>query len=105
LRRHRGGTMSVSRQALFWLAAFALFFLLLDLLRSMLPPFVAGFAIAYMLAPFVALLTRWKVPRGLAALAALMLFILVLVAVIVLIVPLVELQAGQLARSAPDAVA
>lgn len=97
--------MSASRQAIFWVAALALFFLLFHLLSGMLLPFVAGFGIAYMLAPLVTLLSRWKLPRGLAALAALTLFVLVLAAVIVLIVPLLELQAAQLARSAPAAVA
>ena len=97
--------MSASRQAIFWLVALALFFLLLDLLSGMLLPFVAGFGIAYLLAPLVQQLMRWKVPRGPAALAALTLFILALAAIIVLIVPLLEIQAAQLARSAPAAIA
>lgn len=93
--------MSTARQALFWILALALVFLLLDLLKGMLLPFVAGFGIAYLLAPLVALLTRWSVPRGLASLAALLLFLLMVVAVIVLIVPMIELQAAQLVRSIP----
>src|SRR6185437_12735026 len=93
--------MSPSRQALFWLLALALFFLLLHLLSGMLLPFVAGFGIAYLLAPLVAWLARRKVPRSLASVAVLLLFILVLVTVIVLIVPVLELQAVQLVRAAP----
>jgi len=93
--------VSATRQALFWLVTLTLFFLLLHLLSGMLLPFVAAFGIAYLLAPLVALLARWNLPRGLASLAALLLFILLLAAVIVLIVPVVELQAAQLARSAP----
>jgi predicted PurR-regulated permease PerM len=62
---------------------------------------VAGFGIAYLLAPLVAWLARWKIPRGLAALVVLLVFILLLVAVIVLIVPVLELQTAQLVRAAP----
>jgi predicted PurR-regulated permease PerM len=93
--------MSATRQGLFWLLALAVFFLLLRLLSGMLLPFVAGFGIAYLLAPLVAWLTRWKLPRSLASLAVLLLFILLLVTVIVLIVPVLELQAAQLVRAAP----
>lgn len=97
--------MSATRQALFWLCAFALFFLMLHLLSGMLLPFVAGLAIAYLLAPVAEMLTRWKVPHSLAALLALLLFLLALITVIVLIVPVIQLQAGELARNAPAAVA
>ncbi len=97
--------MSNSRQLLFWLSALALFFLMLHLLSGMLLPFVAGLAIAYMLVPLVNMMTRWNVPRALAALVALLVFLFALVAVIVLIVPVIELQAAQLARNAPAAVA
>ncbi len=78
-----------------------MFFLLLHLLSGMLLPFVAGFGIAYLLAPLVAWLARWKVPRGLASLVMLVVFILLLVAVVVLIVPVLELQTAQLVRAAP----
>ena len=93
--------MSATRQGLFWLLALVLFFFLLHLLSGMLLPFVAGFGIAYLLAPLVAWLARWKFPRSLASLAVLALFILLLVTVIVLIVPVLELQAVQLVRAAP----
>lgn len=93
--------MSATRQTLFWLLALAVLFLLLHLLSGMLLPFVAGFGIAYLLAPFVMLLTRWRLPRGLASLAALAVFLLFLIAVIILIVPVIEVQAAQLVRSAP----
>ena len=93
--------MSATRQALFWLGALALFFYLLHVLSGMLLPFVAGFGIAYLLSPLVAMATRWHVPRGASALAVLLLFLAVLVAVIVLIVPVIQLQAAQLAQSAP----
>jgi len=96
--------MSGARQLIFWLSALAVFFLLLHLLSGMLLPFVAGLAIAYLLAPVVAMMTRWEVPRALGALLALLLFLLAVVAVIVLIVPVIELQAAQLARNAPAAV-
>ena len=93
--------MSPARQGLFWLLALALFFLLLHLLSGMLLPFVAGFGIAYLLAPLVAWLARWKLPRGIASLVVLLVFILLLVTVVVLIVPLLELQAAELVRAGP----
>jgi predicted PurR-regulated permease PerM len=93
--------VSATRQAAFWLAALALFFLLLHLLSGMLLPFVAGLAIAYLLSPLVAFLARWNVPRGIASLAVLLLFLFLLITVIILIVPVIELQATQLVRSAP----
>jgi predicted PurR-regulated permease PerM len=93
--------VSTTRQAVFWLAALALFFVLLHLLSGMLLPFVAGLGIAYLLSPLVAFLARWKVPRGMASLAVLLLFLFLLIAVIILIVPVIELQATQLVRSAP----
>jgi predicted PurR-regulated permease PerM len=97
--------MSVSRQTLFWVGTLILFFLLLHLLAGMLLPFVAGFMIAYLLLPVVSRLTRWGVPRWLSSLIALVLFILAIVVLVVLIVPVIEVQTGQLARSAPAAVA
>jgi predicted PurR-regulated permease PerM len=96
--------MSATRQALFWASALAIFFLLLHLLSGMLLPFVAGLGIAYLLAPFVTMLTRRNVPRGLAALAALLLFLFAVIAVIVLIIPVIELQAAELARNTPALV-
>jgi predicted PurR-regulated permease PerM len=93
--------VSAARQGLFWLLALALFFILLHLLSGMLLPFVAGFGIAYLLAPLVAWLTGWKLPRSVASLAVLLVFILLLVTVIVLIVPVLELQAAELLRAAP----
>jgi predicted PurR-regulated permease PerM len=96
--------VSAARQALFWVGALALFFLALHLLSGMLLPFILGLGIAYILAPLVEMLRRWKVPRGLAALSTMLAFLFALVAIIVLIVPVIELQAAQLARSAPAAV-
>lgn len=97
--------MSATQQTLFWAGALAVFFLVLHLLGGMLLPFVAGLGIAYLLAPLVAMLTRWNVPRSLAALAVLLLFLFALIAVIVLIVPVIELQAAELARNTPAMIA
>lgn len=96
--------MSPLRQGLFWLAALVVFFFLLNLLSGILLPFVAGLGIAYLLAPFTALLVRWGLPRSIAALVALTVFVLALVTVVVLIVPLIELQAAELARNLPTAI-
>ena len=42
---------AIQRQVLFWLAALAVFIMMLWLLAEILLPFVAGLAIAYLLAP------------------------------------------------------
>jgi predicted PurR-regulated permease PerM len=93
--------VSATRQAVFWLVALAVVFLLLRELSGILLPFVAGFGIAYLLSPLVTFQTRWRVPRELASLLALLLFLLALVAIIVLIVPVIEVQAAQLVHAAP----
>ena len=75
------------------------------LLSGILLPFVAGCAIAYFLDPPVDRLEARHVPRGLAAAAVLMLFFLGLIVVVLLLLPMLELEAGELARRAPAAVA
>ncbi len=91
--------------ALFWLGALAFLLLALHLLSGILLPFIAGFIIAYFLAPAVARLAAWRLPRGLAAALMLLLFFAGLAALLLLLLPLLQLQATELARRAPAAVA
>src|ERR1041385_1040547 len=51
MRRVRPGGIALQRQMAFWLAALAVFILLLWLLSEILLPFIAGLAIAYLLTP------------------------------------------------------
>jgi predicted PurR-regulated permease PerM len=93
--------VSATRQAIFWLVALIVFFLLVHLLSGILLPFVAGFGIAYLLSPLVTMQVRWRVPRALASLLALLLFLFAIIAVGVLVVPVLELQAAELVKAAP----
>ena len=90
-----------SRQTIFWLVGFALFFLAIWLLSGILLPFAAGSAIAYFLDPPVRHLVRLKVPRGLATLILLLLFLLLIVLILVLIVPIIESQTFELVGRLP----
>ena len=60
--------MTFERQVVFWLAALAVFVLLLWLLSEILLPFVAGAAIAYLLTPVTDRIERLGVNRLAAAL-------------------------------------
>jgi len=92
---------TASRQTVFWLVGFALFFLAIWLLSGILLPFAAGSTIAYFLDPPVRHLVRFRVPRGLAAFIVLLLFLLVIVLLIVLILPIIESQTFELVRRLP----
>ena len=71
------------RQMMFWLAALAVFILVLWLLSEILLPFIAGLAIAYLLTPLTDRLERLGVNR----LAASLLIITVVVLAFVVIDP------------------
>jgi predicted PurR-regulated permease PerM len=90
--------------AFFWLGALALLFLAIYLLRGILLPFVAGFAIAYFLDPLVDRLERFRLPRSAATAIVLLLFLLALVLVAMLLVPLLEVQVNELVRRVPALV-
>lgn len=96
---------TAQRSTAFWLAGFALFFLLLWLLSAILLPFVAGFAIAYFLDPLAHRLVQAKVPRGLASLIVLLLFLLVLVLIFLLLVPILQTQVLDLVSNLPQLIA
>lgn len=96
---------TVQRQQLvFWASLLVLFFLALHLLSGILLPFVAGFAIAYLLHPLVKRLEGWRVPRGLGTFLALLLFVLVLLIILALLIPLLQLQIGELTRRMPSLI-
>jgi predicted PurR-regulated permease PerM len=96
--------MGQRQQAVFWLGALVGFFGLFYLLSPIMPPFIAGFVIAYFLDPAVYRLERWHVRRSFGAAAMLLIFVLALLLVLSLLVPLVELQAAELVRQVPALV-
>lgn len=89
---------------LFWLGVAAVAILLLVQLQGILLPFAVGFVIAYVLAPAVARLERWGVPRSLGSLLVLILFMMAVALVLFLLVPLIQNQVVQLIGKVPSLV-
>jgi predicted PurR-regulated permease PerM len=84
--------MTVQRQVGFWITALAVTILLLYLLRDVLLPFVAGFAVAYLLDPLADRLERLGLGRLAATIVILVLFVLGLVIALLLLLPLAAHQ-------------
>jgi len=80
--------MTFERQVVFWLAAFAIFVLLLWLLSEILLPFVAGLGIAYLLTPVTDRIERLGVNRLAAALSIITLVVMAIVLLILLVAPI-----------------
>jgi predicted PurR-regulated permease PerM len=97
--------MTVERQIGFWLAALAVAVLALFLLRDILLPFVAGFALAYLLDPLADRLERVGLGRLGATLLILTLFVLFFVLALVLLLPLAAHQLAAFIVRLPDYVA
>jgi predicted PurR-regulated permease PerM len=89
----------------FWAVTLAILFACLFLFSSILLPFVAGAAIAYLFDPFVTRLQDSGVNRGVAAISILLLLGFVLIAVALLLVPLLVEQFIGLIEGIPDFVA
>ena len=85
--------MTYGRHFTFWVATFLVLVALLWLLHDMLLPFVAGIALAYVLAPLADRIERLGVNRTIAALLIVSLLVVTLIALILLLVPLL-LQQG-----------
>jgi len=85
--------MTYGRHLSFWVATFLVLAALLWLLHDMLLPFVAGIALAYVLAPLADRVERLGVNRTIAALLIVSLLVVTLIALILLLVPLL-LQQG-----------
>ena len=83
-----GGGLALQRQMVFWLAALAVFILLLWLLSEILLPFIAGLAIAYLLTPLTDRLERLGLNRLLAALLIITVAVLAFVYLILLVAPI-----------------
>lgn len=90
----------INAQTLFWTAFFILSLVLVWLLNDILPPFVTGLAIAYLLNPVV---TRWsrRVPRGLASLLVLVFFAVIVAGIVGGLSPMIGRQAAEFFNSLP----
>jgi len=96
--------MSGDRKALFWIAGFGLFGLLLYALSSVMTPFVAGLAVAYFFDPVADRLEKAGASRGLAAGLVIIAFLGLAVAVLVLLFPLLQTQVLGLVARVPDLI-
>jgi predicted PurR-regulated permease PerM len=96
--------MSVQRQIGFWIIALFAVVLLLYVLRDILLPFVAGFALAYLLDPLADRLQRLGIGRFGATIVILVLFVLVFILSLVLLVPLVAHQLAAFIERLPSYV-
>ena len=88
----------------FWagLAGFAVFCLLLYLLRSVLVPFVAGMAVAYFLDPVADWLEEKGCSRTVAVVIINVVFFLVLAVLVLLLIPVLQAQIVGFAGRVPD---
>lgn len=89
---------------LFWAAVLVVLLYAVNRLGTVLVPFVAGFGIAYFLAPLVDRLERWHWSRNLAALAVLAAFLLVIALIVLMLAPLIEVQVTELIKIGPTAM-
>jgi predicted PurR-regulated permease PerM len=104
-RRIPQGGIVLQRQMMFWLAALAVFILLLWLLSEILLPFIAGMAIAYLLTPLTDRLERLGLNRLVAALLIISIAVLAFVYLILLIAPVLGSQLGSFVERIPSYVA
>ncbi|HMA13142.1 MAG: AI-2E family transporter [Bacteroidota bacterium] len=94
--------VSMASQLRFWLILLLVTLVCIYLLRSVLLPFVAGMAVAYLLDPVCDRLERWKMSRTWATVVVTVCFVLVCVLVLLLIIPLVVSQAADFAERLPQ---
>ena len=97
--------MTLANQAKVWGIALVVFVALLVLLKSILLPFVAGMAIAYLLDPVCDRLEAMGVSRTIATSIVTAIFALVVILLLLLIVPLVIQQVIAFLGSLPDFIA
>lgn len=97
--------MNGTRHAWFWLAMLLTTGFALYELGSVLVPFVAGMAVAYLLNPVVAGLQRRKLSRAVATAVVVGGFCLFVLLALILLVPVLVGQASGFAQRLPDYVA
>ncbi len=89
------------RQTLLWLVVGLVFVGALVLLGPVLSPFVAALILGYMLLPFVNTLTRWRLPRSLAAAIVITIASFLIIGLFLLIVPIVQKEITQIRTQLP----
>ncbi len=96
--------MSYERQTIFWIIGFALFLVLLNILSSILLPFVAGLAVAYFLDPVADWLEEQKLSRAISTTIILFAFFLVMALLTTVLFPLLQRQVVDLFRMIPGII-
>jgi predicted PurR-regulated permease PerM len=96
--------MGYGRQLAFWVVTFVAFAAALWLLHDILLPFVAGIALAYVLAPVADRGERLGINRTVAALLIVGIFVVSLISLILLLVPLLMQQGSALISNIPGYV-
>jgi predicted PurR-regulated permease PerM len=97
--------LALERQVVFWAAALAAFIALLWLLSTVLMPFIAGMALAYLLDPIARRAQHMGVPRAASALVMVIMVIVLLVLAVMTVTPIVSHQYEALSTRLPDYVA
>jgi len=93
--------LSRDRQNLFWIVGIVVFILLLNVLSSVLLPFVAGMAVAYFLDPVADWLEEKKLSRTLATSVILFGFFALAMGGILLLIPVLQKQIIELVHLVP----
>jgi len=93
--------MIYGRHLTFWVATFLVLVALLWLLHDILLPFVAGIALAYVLAPLADRVERLGINRTVAALLVVSVLVVALIALMLLLVPLLLQQGSALISNIP----
>lgn len=93
--------MTTQKHFIFWGAAVALFLSFIFVFKTVLLPFVLGFAVAYLLNPVVVTLRKFGVPRGPAALLIIAIFFIALLGFLAAVLPLAYEQFLELSNDMP----
>lgn len=101
----KGPRVPMASQLRFWLIMLAVTLICVYLLRSVLLPFVAGMAVAYLLDPVCDRLEKWKLSRTWATTVVTVCFVLICILVLLLVIPAVVGQLVTFVERAPDYLA
>src|SRR3546814_2552342 len=94
--------MSTERKIALWAGGLLLVLLCFYLLRSVLLPFVAGMAVAYLVDPICDRLEKWGLSRTLATVIVTGAFVVLLAAFLIWVGPVIYRQIVALVERMPD---
>jgi len=91
-----------TQRLLIWAAVFIALLLVIQSLRDILLPFVAGMAVAYFLDPLADRLEARGLPRMAATVTITLIFFLIVIGGLVMLFPLLQVQVAAIAERLPD---